>query len=156
MGKLRLIFLSILAIQLSRGIEPIIKIEMTSQNRNQDSFQALHLPKYTRVSDDPSHLIKLDPSQLGVMFSHLLGLNPSQNLNWGGVTSSNFLSRPRAISLLTVEGLSEDRGLEPLEGTTYRIERDIGACQWLSGAFNPNLLRSRYVSMVYTGKRNLL
>ena len=144
MGKLQLLFLALLGIQVSCGTDPIIRVEMRTQGGNQNAFRALHLPKFTRVTSEPTHLLKLDPSQMGLLFSHLLGLNPSQELTWGGVTSSNFLSRPRAISLITVEGLPEDKGLSAAEGTpSYRVERDRSVGEWLSGAFNPNLLKSR-------------
>ena len=144
MGKLQLLFLFLLVAQMSGGTDPIIRVQMKTQGDTQDSFRALHLPKYTRVTNDPSHLVKLVPTQLGLLFSHLLGLNPSQGLNWGGLTSSSFLSRPRAIALLTVEGLTGDRGLSvPPETTSYRVEKDRSVTEWLSDAFNPSLLKSR-------------
>ena len=140
------VLLCLLVAQVTSGIQPSIRVEITSLPLTQFAFHSLHIPKATKISNHPEHLLKLDPSQLGLMFSHLLGLNPSENLFWGGVTSVNPFSRPRAIALLTVEGLNEDKSLSlPEDTTSYQIKTDTPTAEWLSGAFNPNLLRSRSV-----------
>ena len=140
------VLLCLLVAQVTSGIKPSIRVEMTSHPRTQFAFHSLHIPKSNKISNEPEHLLKLEPSQLGLMFSHLLGLNPSQDLFWGGVTSVNPFSRPRAIALITVEGLKEDVTLSlPQDTTSYQIQTDSSTADWLSGAFNPSLLRSRLV-----------
>lgn len=140
------VLLCLLVAQVTSGIQPSIRVEMTNHPTTQFAFHSLHIPKSNKISNQPEHLVKLDPSQLGLMFSHLLGLNPSQNLFWGGVTSVNPFSRPRAIALLTVEGLNEDNTLSlPQDATSYQTQSDTTTAEWLSGAFNPSLLRSRSV-----------
>ena len=142
MGLIGVLFLSLLSLHLCRGMDTI-QVELTTQ-QNQNSLLPLHMPKFTRLTDQPSHLLKLSPSQLGVLFSHLLGLNPSENLHWGGVTSSNFLFRPRAIALLTVDGMEENKPLSlPPETTSYSVVRGSSLSDWLKGGFNPSMLRSR-------------
>ncbi|KAI6656704.1 Renin receptor-like [Oopsacas minuta] len=148
MAKISVLLLCLLVVQVSGGIEPSIRIEMTSHPDTQFAFHSLHIPKFTKLSDQPAHLMKLDPTQLCVMFSHLLGLNPSENLFWGGVTSSNPLFRPRALVLLTVDGLSEERTVTLPEGTTsYMVQKDIGVKEWISDTFNPSLLRTRIMEV---------